>query len=88
MKLFFFVVYSLLACDLSDHGEIMYSPFPVCCPRGGRTLQAPLCPPPRPDPRRCGSHKGDYKRMSEREGQRKEQRKEDRQAPKPFLRAP
>jgi len=24
------------------HGEIMYSPFPVRCPRGGGTLQAPL----------------------------------------------
>jgi len=27
-----------------DHGEIMYSPFPVRCPRGGGTLQAPLLP--------------------------------------------
>jgi len=25
-------VYSLLACDLSDHGEVVYSPFPVRCP--------------------------------------------------------
>ena len=38
----FFFVYSLLACDLSDHGEIMYSAFPVCCPRCGSPLQAPL----------------------------------------------
>jgi len=29
-----------------DHEEIMYSPFPVCCPRSGGTLQARLCPPP------------------------------------------
>ena len=48
----FLFVYSLLACDLSDHGENMYSPFPVCCPRSGGPLQAPLCPPPRPIPRR------------------------------------
>jgi len=58
----FFFVYSLLACDLPDHGEIMYSPFPVCCPRSGGPLQAPLCPPPRPILRRCGSHQGDYTR--------------------------
>jgi len=24
-----------------DHGEVMYSPFPVRCPRGGGPLQAP-----------------------------------------------
>jgi len=27
-----------------DHGEVMYSPFPVRCPRGGGTLQAPFLP--------------------------------------------
>jgi len=71
-----FVFYSLLTCDLSDHGEIMYSPFPVCCPRSGGTLQAPLCPPPRPVPRRCDSHQGNYKRnKSEHEGRRKEHRR-------------
>ena len=40
----FLFVYSLLACDLSDHGENMYSPFPVRCPRSGGTLQAALLP--------------------------------------------
>ena len=49
----FFLVYSLLACDLSDHGEIIYSPFPVRCPRNGGPLQGPLCPPPRPLPGVC-----------------------------------
>jgi len=56
----FFLVYSSLACDLSDHGEIMYSPFPVRCPRSGGSLQTPLCPPPRPVPR-SNAHKGNYK---------------------------
>ena len=27
-----------------DCGEITYSPFPVCCPRSGGTLQAPPLP--------------------------------------------
>jgi len=44
-----------------DHGEIIYSPFPVRCPHGGGTLQVPLCPPPRPVPRRCRGHQGNYK---------------------------
>jgi len=71
--------FPLLACDLSDHGEIMYSPFPVCCPRSGGTLQAPLCPPPRPTyPKRCDSHQGDQKRTE----------KNHRPAPTPFLRTP
>jgi len=39
-----------------DHGEIMYSPFPARCPHVGGTLQAPLCPPPRPVPRRYEPH--------------------------------
>ena len=42
----FFFVYSLPSRDLSDHGEIMYTPFPVCCLRNGDALQAPLCPRP------------------------------------------
>jgi len=68
----FFFAYSLLACDLSDHGEIIYSPFPVRSPRSGGSLQAPLCPPPRPVPRRCEAHEGNYKReKSEREGQKR-----------------
>jgi len=54
-----------------DHGEIMYSLFPVRCPRSGGTLQAPLCPPPRPVPRKCVAHqrndKGKGKRKRERE---------------------
>jgi len=38
----FFFVYSLLACDLSDHGEIIYSPCPVCCPRSGGSFKLPF----------------------------------------------
>jgi len=30
-----FFVYSLLACDLSDHGEVIYSPFPGGIVRSG-----------------------------------------------------
>jgi len=41
-RAFFLFIRYVLACDLSDHGKIMYSPFSVCCPRGGGTLQAPL----------------------------------------------
>ena len=42
----FFFVYSLLACDLSDHGEVIYSPFPVRCPLSGARCKRPfaLCP--------------------------------------------
>ena len=57
----FFFVYSLLACDLSDHGEIMYSPFPLCCPRSGGPLQAPPFPSPGPVPRRLLRTKGSTK---------------------------
>jgi len=35
-----------------DHGEIIYSPFPVRCPRGGGTLRAPLCPPAQAFPKK------------------------------------
>jgi len=84
-----FFVYSLLACGLSDHGEIIYSPFPVRCPRSGGSLKAPLCPPPRPVPRRCDTHQGDYKREeSERERQRKRRKKGAVHPPKPFPRTP
>jgi len=38
-----------------DHGQIMFSPFPVRCPRNGNTLQTPSCTPPRPAPGKCGS---------------------------------
>ena len=34
--------------------------FPVRCPRSGGTLQAPLCPPPRPVPRSRGTHQGKF----------------------------
>ena len=48
-----------------DDGEIIYSPFPVRCPRGGGTLQAPLYPPLRPVQedaiRTKGNHKGERK---------------------------
>jgi len=49
-----------------DHGEIMYSPFPVCCPCSGGTLQAPLCPPPRPVLKK----KRSAPRRSQRKGKR------------------
>ena len=41
---FLFIHYS--HATYLDHGEIMYSPFPVRCPRSGGSLQAPLLPPP------------------------------------------
>jgi len=72
---FFIFVYSLLACDLSDHGEVIYSPFPVRCPRSGGSLQAPLCPPPGSVPRRCEARQGNYKRKKS-EGERQKERKE------------
>ena len=56
---FFFIHYS--RATYLDHGESMYSPFPVRCPRNGGSLQAPLCPPPRPVPRRFDAHQGNYK---------------------------
>jgi len=37
---FFLIHYSHATCG--DHGEVMYSPFPVRCPRSGGSLQAPL----------------------------------------------
>jgi len=57
---FLFIHYS--RATYGDHGENMYSPFPVRYPRSGGSLQAPLCPPPRPVPRRStASHQGDHK---------------------------
>jgi len=55
-----------------DHGEIMYSPFPVRCPRSGGTSQAPLCPPPRHVPRRSDAHQGNDKGKETRTGKEKE----------------
>jgi len=60
-QFFFFWLIHYSHTTYLDHGEVMYSPFPVRCPRDGGTLQAPLCPPPRPVPRRCDAHQGDYK---------------------------
>jgi len=76
----FFFVYSLLACDLLDHGEIMYSPFPVRCPHGGGPLQAPLCPPPRPVPKDVTRTKEITKEMTKRNRQMN--------SPSPLLRTP
>jgi len=61
---FFFIHYS--HATYGDHGEGIYSPFPVRCPRSGGTFQAPLCPPPRPVPRRCDAHQGNYKGKGEK----------------------
>ena len=55
---FWFIHYS--HATYGDHGENMYSPDPVRCPRSDGTLLAPLCAPPRPVPRRCGAHQGKY----------------------------
>jgi len=52
----------------------MYSPFPVCSPRSGGTLQAPLCTRPRPVPRRCDSHQGDYKGRKKRAPKREQKK--------------
>ena len=60
---FLFIHYSRATCGY--HGEDMYSPFPVRCPRSGGSLQAPLCPPPTPVPRTSRAHQGDYKRKRE-----------------------
>jgi len=79
----FFFVYSLLACDLSDHGEIIYSPFPVRSPCGGGSLQAPLCPPPRPVPRRCEAYQGNYKERRASVTDRGKKRQEKGPSPYP-----
>jgi len=49
---FFFLFIHYSRATYGDHGEVMYSPVRVRCPRSGGTLQAPLCPPPRPVPRK------------------------------------
>jgi len=59
-KIFLFNHYS--RATYRDHGESMYSPVPVRCPRSDGPLLAPLCPPPRPVPRKCEAHQGKYKR--------------------------
>ena len=53
---FFFLFIHYSHATYLDHGEDMYSPFPVRCPRSGGPLQAALCPPPRPIPRRYEAH--------------------------------
>jgi len=53
-RFFFFFVYSVLACDLGRSWRDYVQSYPVCCPRNGGTLQAPLCTPPRPFPRVMG----------------------------------
>ena len=58
------------------NGEIMYCPFPVRYPRGGGTLQAPLCPAPKPTyPKKMWS--------APRKIQRKSQRKETNETAHP-----
>ena len=47
--LFFCLI--ILAYSLSRLWRRTFYPSPVCCPRGGGTLQAPLCPPPGPVPK-------------------------------------
>jgi len=41
---FFFLFIHYSRATYGDHGEIMYSPVPVRCPRSGGTLLAPLLP--------------------------------------------
>ena len=77
----FCFVYSLLACDPSDHGEVIYSPFPVRCPRRGGSLQAPLLTSAQACPENLWwaprkLQKKGQKEKSERVGQRKGRRKE------------
>jgi len=57
---FFFFLFIHYSCaTYGDHDEIMYSPFPVRCPRSGGSSLAPLRPPPRPVPGRWSySHQG------------------------------
>jgi len=38
--------------NYSDATYLNHDPVPARCPRGGVTLQAPLCPLPRPVPKR------------------------------------
>jgi len=60
-KFFFFCLFIARMRPMEMMARI-YSPFPVRCPRSGGSLQAPLCPPPRPVPRRsAASHQGDHK---------------------------
>jgi len=59
----------------------LLSLFPVRCPRGGGTPQAPLCPPPRPVPRK--------KRVRTKESYKNErQRKVMSSPPTPLLQTP
>ena len=59
-----------------------FVPFPVCYPRGGGTLQAPLRPPPRPVPKGKYLHQGNYKgEGSERAWEPKERNKRNRSQP-------
>jgi len=55
-----------------------FCPFPVCCPRDGGMLQAPLCPPPRLLPQEdvmCTKEIRKEKKPSGRERQKKEAKK-------------
>jgi len=56
---FFFLLIHYSCATYGDHDEIMYSPFPVRCPRSGGSSLAPFRPPPRPVPGRWSySHQG------------------------------
>ena len=70
---FLFIHYS--HATYRDHGGIMYSPFPVRCPRGDGMLQAPLCPPPWPVPERCDTRQGNNKERDKGKRQRKDDMK-------------
>jgi len=44
LGIFFYLFIHYSHATYLDHGEDMYSPFPVRCPRSGGSLQAPLLP--------------------------------------------
>ena len=72
-KMFFSIHYS--RATYLVHGEDMYNPFPVRCPRSGGSLQAPLLPSAQACPESMW--------CAPRKLQRKKRRK-----PKSFLRSP
>jgi len=51
-EVFFFFVHSYSHSTYIDHGGVHFAQFPVRSPLSGGTLQALLCPPPRPVPKR------------------------------------
>ena len=82
---FFFLFIHYSRATYGDHGEIMYSPVPVRCPRGGGTLLAPLAP--RAGLSQVEAHQRNRNGENERKNN-KERTKEITPSPIPRLRTP